>query len=315
MAEYNEIRILDLGGDVRANPKLSGTKHNVFGIQTGVALTFFIRKQGVKGCRIFYARRPELETADDKLRYLGSVKMPQIPMLELTPDKDGTWLNQTDNDFSSFIPIASKETKVGKKAGGPRAVFSVYAGGIKTNRDAWVYDFDQANLRKKVAYFYSRLGKVVKMIKASAKTGDPVAYDSTIKWSGDLKTKIARASSNLTVANGVIGVSMFRPFVKQSYWIDKTLSDRLTAHHFRMFGVNLESKNPTIAFLCVYSTNPLAALAVDGPFDYCLLKMGNGGTESCPLWMFNEGGEKVSNITDWAHKQFRARYKNRAAPV
>ena len=28
---------MDLGGDVRANPKLSGTKNNVFGIQTGGA--------------------------------------------------------------------------------------------------------------------------------------------------------------------------------------------------------------------------------------------------------------------------------------
>ena len=33
--EFNEIWVVDLGGDVRANPKLSGTKHNVFGIQTG----------------------------------------------------------------------------------------------------------------------------------------------------------------------------------------------------------------------------------------------------------------------------------------
>ena len=35
--EFSEIRVVDLGGDVRENPKLSGTKHNVFGIQTGVA--------------------------------------------------------------------------------------------------------------------------------------------------------------------------------------------------------------------------------------------------------------------------------------
>ena len=29
--EFNDIYIVDLGGDVRANPKLSGTKNNVFG--------------------------------------------------------------------------------------------------------------------------------------------------------------------------------------------------------------------------------------------------------------------------------------------
>ena len=57
--EFNEIRIMDLGGDVRANPKLSGTTHNVFGIQTGVAISLMVRRAKSVGCRIFYARRPE----------------------------------------------------------------------------------------------------------------------------------------------------------------------------------------------------------------------------------------------------------------
>ena len=38
--EFTEIYILDLGGNVRKNPKLSGTRNNVFGIQTGVAISF-----------------------------------------------------------------------------------------------------------------------------------------------------------------------------------------------------------------------------------------------------------------------------------
>ena len=36
--DFQEIWVVDLGGDVRANPKLSGTKNNVFGIQAGVAI-------------------------------------------------------------------------------------------------------------------------------------------------------------------------------------------------------------------------------------------------------------------------------------
>ena len=43
--EFNDIYVVDLGGDVRANPKLSGTKHNVFGIQTGVAISFLVKQQ------------------------------------------------------------------------------------------------------------------------------------------------------------------------------------------------------------------------------------------------------------------------------
>ncbi len=43
--DFQEIYIVDLGGDVRSNPKLSGTTHNVFGIQTGVAIAFLVRKK------------------------------------------------------------------------------------------------------------------------------------------------------------------------------------------------------------------------------------------------------------------------------
>ena len=37
--EFDRVYVLDLGGNVRKNPKLSGTTHNVFGIQVGVAIT------------------------------------------------------------------------------------------------------------------------------------------------------------------------------------------------------------------------------------------------------------------------------------
>ena len=44
--EFDEIYTLDLTGNVRKNPKLSGTTHNVFGIQVGVSINFFVRKKG-----------------------------------------------------------------------------------------------------------------------------------------------------------------------------------------------------------------------------------------------------------------------------
>ena len=34
---------MELGGDIYRNTKLSGTKHNVFGIKTGVAIIFLIK--------------------------------------------------------------------------------------------------------------------------------------------------------------------------------------------------------------------------------------------------------------------------------
>ena len=41
--DFDSIYILDLGGNVRKNPKLSGTTNNVFGIQIGVSINLFIK--------------------------------------------------------------------------------------------------------------------------------------------------------------------------------------------------------------------------------------------------------------------------------
>ncbi|MDT4968357.1 MAG: hypothetical protein QOJ64_3094 [Acidobacteriota bacterium] len=43
--DFDEVYVLDLGGNVRKNPKLSGTTHNVFGIQVGVSINIFVRRR------------------------------------------------------------------------------------------------------------------------------------------------------------------------------------------------------------------------------------------------------------------------------
>ena len=50
--EFSDIYVVDLGGDVRDNPKLSGTTHNVFGIQIGVAISFLVKRRKASGSRI-----------------------------------------------------------------------------------------------------------------------------------------------------------------------------------------------------------------------------------------------------------------------
>ena len=46
--EFDHIYIVDTRSDVRANPKISGTGHNVFGIQTGVAVCFLVKEKTKK---------------------------------------------------------------------------------------------------------------------------------------------------------------------------------------------------------------------------------------------------------------------------
>jgi predicted helicase len=45
--EFDQIYVFDLGGNIRKNPKLSGTTHNVFGIQVGVSVNIFVKKRTI----------------------------------------------------------------------------------------------------------------------------------------------------------------------------------------------------------------------------------------------------------------------------
>jgi len=42
-SEFDYIYIVDTQSDVRKNPKIAGTTHNIFGIQTGVAIMFLVK--------------------------------------------------------------------------------------------------------------------------------------------------------------------------------------------------------------------------------------------------------------------------------
>jgi hypothetical protein len=187
--EFNEIHIVDLGGDVRANPKLSGTKHNVFGIQTGVAISFLVKRKKTQGCRFFYSRRPELETAEEKLAFLGDAKLPRIDFDEIRPDANHNWLNLTQNDFESLMPIATKYTKAAKKPSQEKAIIKLFSLGVVTARDEWVYDDQSSFVSRKVEALidaYNADLKKLSSVRGSEKLAELLDY--TIKSTSSVST-------------------------------------------------------------------------------------------------------------------------------
>ena len=71
--DFDAIYVLDLGGNVRKNPKLSGTTHNVFGIQVGVSINFLVRRKSPAAERqavIRYARVGEDWRKEQKYDFL-----------------------------------------------------------------------------------------------------------------------------------------------------------------------------------------------------------------------------------------------------
>src|SRR5260370_17482595 len=58
LQDFTQIYLLDLHGNVRKNPKLSGTTHNVFGIQIGVGITIPVRTSANNNLSIYYHHIP-----------------------------------------------------------------------------------------------------------------------------------------------------------------------------------------------------------------------------------------------------------------
>lgn len=286
--EFSDIYVVDLGGDVRANPKLSGTKHNVFGIQTGVAISFMVKRAQVtkdkKPARVYYVRRPEMETADAKLDFIANHPMRALDFDEVQPDKTHNWVNLTSNDFDTLIPLASKETKAAKTAGKERAIFKLYSLGVSTNRDEWVVSHNRQSLIEKVRYFQAVYENHLR---------DPHTHDTVVKWSRNLKRRALNQMREAFDDRKILPY-IYRPFVQRLIYASDILVDEPGA--MRQF-----VQDRTI---CISFSMDFRALAGGAPFDLHF----TGDTYGLPLGR-HEGSQQVGdNITDWGLKQFATHY-------
>ncbi|MGX8011772.1 type ISP restriction/modification enzyme [Mesorhizobium sp. ORM8.1] len=209
--EFNEIHVVDLGGDVRANPKLSGTKHNVFGIQTGVAISFFVKRHKQKGCKIFYARRPEMDTAEDKLAFLSNTPASAISFQRVEPDKHANWVNLTENDWDEMIPVADKKTKAAKGKAQEKAIFRLFSLGVSTSRDEWVYGQTPDSILEKIRSLISVYNADLQRLFLSGMRIDAANLDYSIKWTRSVKSDL-QAGKRYSEDLGIVVNAAYRPF-------------------------------------------------------------------------------------------------------
>jgi len=290
--EFSHIYIVDLGGNVRKNQKLSGTTHNVFGIQVGVAITFLIRSKANKEqCKIFYARRPEMERARDKLEFLRNTYFDKVEFVSIRPDKNHNWLNLTENDWSDFIPVASKEAKETKVMSQAQAIFRFHSLGVSTNRDEWVFDLGKDSLKRKIEFLIKNynLQSDISSSKKLSDINDSLEY--SIKWSDSLKRKMMQGEKLKFDKNLIVNLH-YRPYFKVMYYSEKSLSDRLTENHFELFGSNLKKENKIIAVNV--STRPFNVLSSSSVVDLHV----TGDSQCFPLFRYTNAGERIENITD-----------------
>ena len=317
--DFDAIYILDMGGNVRKNPKLSGTTHNVFGIQVGVSINLFIKgsvpKTDTKTADIFYARMDEFWRKEDKYNYLNSKGHYQnVEWNQITPDNRYTWLTEgLHTEFDNFIPMGIKTGKK-KEVMGPNTIYQTFGIGLQTSRDAWVYNFNEDVLIQNVKQMSNLYNAQVMRWKGTPQNlrsvDDFIQYDDTqIKWSSGLKQKLTQGQF-VEFAESKLRTSLYRPFTKMLLFFDNVLNHRTSVFPNTFPTSDAESENRVI---CVSGPGHdifrchIANQIPESKFS----NSSNGGTQCFPFYTYNEDGtNRQENITDWALTKFRTHYND-----
>ena len=313
---FDAIYILNLSGNVRKNPKLSGTTHNVFGIQVGVSVNFFIKRRDNANSQaeIFYARVDEFWRKEDKYRYLDSKQhCRNIEWKPIKPDRRYTWLTEgLHAEFETFIPMGTQKAKRARDDT-EDVVFRHYGRGVATSRDAWAYNFNRnalaENMSRMIDTYNEQVFKWGHRGNRDANVDDFVISDDVkISWSESLKRNLQRGKTT-DFSQEKVRASLYRPFTKSNLYFDRMMIERVYVFPSIFPTPQTEQENRVICVSGIGSNKPFHTLMAE--MIPCLDSLEK--TQCFPFYTYNEDGtDRRENITDWALAQFRAHYQDEA---
>ncbi len=313
--EFNQIFIIDLGGNIRAKSDKSVKTGNVFNIQVGVCITFLVRNNDANGkkekCEIFYYSVGDKNSGKEKLNYLQDNKIKNIVFERIKPDSAGNWLNISVNDYNELIPLSGKNKNA--------SIFEFCTHGVSTNRDEWVYDFDDKNLINKSKYFIEQYNSEVlrwKKFKKETKYQDVKAESNpvvdnflheknVIKWSKMIKRDKLRKEKIGKFTENDFRLCFYRPFVIKKLYYGYIPIDVSGPQH-KIFSKNINKPNIQICFSGLASSKNFQTIITNKLYSLDFLEK----TMCFPLYIYNESDKQELNITDWGLLQFKNHYND-----
>ena len=308
--DFQYCFIVDTKSSVIDNPKIAGTTHNVFGIKTGVAIMFLVRKEiHDSHCKIFYVSLEDEWRKEIKLEWFRNNKLSSIQFENIRPDKNHNWIDLVENDFDSMIPVANKETKLTKLNEKDNSIFKLFSLGVVTARDEWVYDDNQKVLEQKIEFLIESYNKDVKKHFGKVANDDlKNVVDYSIKWTRSVKNDLSNGLK-YKFSDGKIVNSSYRPFFKRKLYYSQKLIE-MPSLQKDMFKNDLTGENKVITFTGPNSQKDFMTLIVNFVCDLHFVGAA-AGTQCLPLYRYDETGNKIENITDWGLEQFQSHYKSK----
>ncbi|MFD6882999.1 DEAD/DEAH box helicase [Rhodococcus sp. NPDC060084] len=318
--EFSTIYVYNLRGNQRTAGEQSrkeGGKIFGSGSRNTVAILIAAKNPTHTGpCRIFYRDIGDYLTADEKLSIVEAGNLTNIEWAEVSPNSAGDWVNQRNASFASFPAIGDK-----KNISGQPTVFATYSAGLKSGRDAWVYNFSPQAVRSNMTRlidFYNAQVEGYKEAKAAGRATDVesfIDYDPTkISWNRGTKNDLARGR-RYAYSRDAMYVGAYRPFTKVAVYFDRPLNDMI----YQLPRIFPSAKSTNLGFYVTGagSDKPFSVLITDALPDLAFWGSSNG--QYFPRWTYEENvapaddqlrfepddafgsrGQRVDNITDEA---------------
>ena len=316
LRDFQRIHVLDLGGNVRRNPKLSGTTHNVFGIQVGVSITLLVRSTNLRNpeLEISYGRVGDFWRKEEKYRYLDAVgSLQKVQWEQKKADPKDNWLTDfEDKSFDRFLPLVLRGTKHHEDAKG--VVFGLFSLGVVTNRDRYAYNFSREELERRMATVVDVYNGAVDRLARGRSSGqlrnvDDVvdADDRRIKWTRQVKNFLDALKHN-EFDSDAIRSAVYRPYCKQLLYFDDFWNEE--QYQNRHIFPCAVTANVSICSPSIGGRTAFWSLATNEVTSLTLTSL--DGTQCFPFYTYDEDGRnRRENITDWALNEFRTHYGDR----
>lgn len=300
--EFSSIYIFHLRGNQRTSGELSrkeGGKIFGSGSRAPIAISLLVKNPSAsERGQIYLHDIGDYLGREEKLEIITSFRSISGITLrnawtEITPDEHGDWIGQRDNSFNDFITLGSKKSGF--------AIFAKYSMGIKTNRDAWVYNFSKENLaintESMIAFFNSESERYKEACRVSVKDKEPsveafINADATkISWSRALRADIEKNKTyKHDKARMITGI--YRPFCKMHVYFDRSLVNDMALNPAIYPNAAAENK---VIYISGSGNSGAAfsALIIDALPD---LNLQHSGGQGFPLYLYDSPYEQAKTV-------------------
>ena len=258
--EFSQIFIYDLKGYAHTSGiRRQKEAGNVFGdeTKTGIAITVLVKDPThLSTAEVFYAEAEDYATRQEKLDQIGAYGSIEgisgaDAFRSITPNQHGDWISSRDERFTTFQEIGNKSLK-GKES--TPAIFRQFSNGLKTNRDAWCYNFNTQTVSSNIDVHVAYLNEQISIFQSNGGTKHVpeklvpsyIILDST-RGTVDRKNRNDIRRGTTTKRSGYITLCIYRPFMTQMAYFDSTRQLNNDTYQLPQFLPTASHRNLTIA--------------------------------------------------------------------